>query len=117
MELSPGNRGPNNATRSPDGGKLPNGQVAQTVQLDEIFRTFDPSTRLAFQTWMQQQGVALGARPELNDALGKLTPFAENTDKVLEVLNSQSDGHAQAGAQHRRSSSTRSPPVTASSRS
>jgi virulence factor Mce-like protein len=87
VELSPGNRqGPKLA----DKGTLPNGQVAQTVQLDEIFRAFDPKTRLAFQTWMQQQGVALGNRgQDLNDALGNLTPFAENLNKVLAVLHSQ----------------------------
>jgi phospholipid/cholesterol/gamma-HCH transport system substrate-binding protein len=91
VELSPGNRGPNNSNTIFDGGTLPNGQVAQTVQLDEIFRTFDPTTRKAFQTWMQQQGVAVGNRgQDLNDALGNLTPFAENTDKLLQVLNSQS---------------------------
>jgi phospholipid/cholesterol/gamma-HCH transport system substrate-binding protein len=91
VELSPGNRGPNNSNTIFDGGSLPNGQVAQTVQLDEIFRTFDPTTRMAFQTWMQQQGVALGDRgQDLNDALGDLTPFADNTDKLLQVLNNQS---------------------------
>ena len=87
VELSPGNRsGPKLA----DNGTLPNGQVAQTVQLDEIFRAFDPKTRLAFQNWMQQEGVALTGRgQDLNDALGNLTPFAENLDKVLAVLHSQ----------------------------
>jgi phospholipid/cholesterol/gamma-HCH transport system substrate-binding protein len=91
VEMSPGTRGPNDSNTIFDGGSLPNGQVAQTVQLDEIFRTFDPTTRRAFQTWMQQQGVALGDRgQDLNDALGNLTPFAENTDKLLQVLNNQS---------------------------
>jgi phospholipid/cholesterol/gamma-HCH transport system substrate-binding protein len=91
VELSPGTKGPNNSNTIFDGGTLPNGQVAQTVQLDEIFRTFDPTTRRAFETWMQQQGVAVGDRgQDLNDALGNLTPFADNTDKLLEVLNSQS---------------------------
>ena len=69
MELSAGNRGQDDSNTIPDGGSLPNGQVAQTVQLDEIFRTFDPVTRLAFQTWMQDQGVALlGRGQDLNDA-------------------------------------------------
>jgi phospholipid/cholesterol/gamma-HCH transport system substrate-binding protein len=91
VELSPGNRGPNDSNTIFDGGSLPSGQVADTVQLDEIFRTFDPTTRQAFQTWMQQQGVALGNRgQDLNDALGNLTPFADNTDKLLQVLNNQS---------------------------
>ena len=45
-----------------DGGNLPNGQVAQTVELDEILRTFDPVTRQRFSTWLDQQGMAV-ARP------------------------------------------------------
>ena len=87
VELTPGNRqGP----KVKDGGKLANGNVAPTVQLDEIFRTFDAKTRLAFETWMQQQGIAFAGRgQDLNDALGNLTPFAENFDKVLAVLRSQ----------------------------
>jgi phospholipid/cholesterol/gamma-HCH transport system substrate-binding protein len=91
VELTPGHRGPHDDNTIFDGGSLPNGQVAPTVQLDQIFRTFDPTTRQAFETWMQQQGVALGNRgQDLNDALGNLTPFAENTDKLLQVLNNQS---------------------------
>jgi len=87
VELSPGTKpGP----LIKDGGTLARGQVAQTVQLDEIFRAFDPKTRLAFQTWMQQQGIAFNGRgQDLNDALGNLTPFAENLDKILAVLRSQ----------------------------
>jgi virulence factor Mce-like protein len=88
VELSPGTRTQGNMVR--DGGTLANGNVDKTVQLDEIFRAFDPKTRLAFQTWMQQQGIALTGRgQDLNDALGNLTPFAENLDKVLAVLRSQ----------------------------
>jgi len=89
VELSPGNRsGPKVA----DNGTLANGNVAPTVQLDEIFRAFDPQTRRAFQTWMQQQGTALAGRgQDLNDALGNLTPFAENLDKILAILRSQKD--------------------------
>jgi hypothetical protein len=39
---------------------------------------------------MQQQGIALTARgQDLNDALGNLTPFAENLDKILAILRVQ----------------------------
>jgi virulence factor Mce-like protein len=87
VELSPGDRsGPKVA----DNGILPKAQVAQTVQLDEIFRAFDPKTRADFQTWMEQQGVALDGRgQDLNDALGNLTPFAQDLDKLLAILRSQ----------------------------
>ena len=78
-------------TRWPDGGSLPRGQVADTVQLDEILRTFDPETRERFSTWLDQQGrAATGNGEAISDALGNLTPFAENTDDVLKVLRAQS---------------------------
>ncbi|HEX3278300.1 MAG TPA: MlaD family protein [Thermoleophilaceae bacterium] len=91
VELSPGS-GRGDLKRSlPDGGHLAQGQVAPTVELDEILRTFDPETRAAFSTWMDQQGEAVrGNAGAINDALGLLTPFADNTDKVLAVLNHQS---------------------------
>jgi phospholipid/cholesterol/gamma-HCH transport system substrate-binding protein len=87
VELSPGNRA---GQKVADNGQLSSGNVAPTVQLDEIFRAFDPQTRKAFQEWMQQQGTAFDRRgQDLNDALGNLTPFAENFDKLLAILRSQ----------------------------
>jgi phospholipid/cholesterol/gamma-HCH transport system substrate-binding protein len=88
VELSPGSAGAGNVD---DGGKLGAGQVADTVQLDEILRGFDPETRARFSTWLDQAGVAAKGNAEhLNDALALLTPFAENTDVVLKVLRQQS---------------------------
>ncbi|MET0206665.1 MAG: MlaD family protein [Thermoleophilaceae bacterium] len=88
VELTPGTR---SSGRVEDGGRLPAGQVAETVELDEILRTFDPVTRAQFSTWFDQAGrAALGNAEPLNDALGLLTPFAEETDDVLEVLRAQS---------------------------
>jgi phospholipid/cholesterol/gamma-HCH transport system substrate-binding protein len=88
IELSPGSQ---SARKMPDGASLPHTQVAPTVQLDQILSTFDPKTRQAFQTWMQQQGVALTGRGQsLNAALGELYPFATNVDSVLAVLNRDS---------------------------
>ncbi len=88
IELSPGSAtGPKLA----DGGSLPRGQIAPTVQLDQILSTFDPATRQAFETWMQQQGIALTGRgQDLNAALAELYPFATNVDSVLAVLNRDS---------------------------
>ncbi len=89
VELTPGTPG---SGRVHDGGRLAAGQVADTVQLDEILRTFDPVTRAQFSTWLDQSGkAALGNAEALNDALGLLTPFVEETDDVLEVLRAQSD--------------------------
>jgi phospholipid/cholesterol/gamma-HCH transport system substrate-binding protein len=88
IELSPGSH---NGAKLAHGAALPPAQVAPTVQLDQILSTFDPSTRRAFQTWMQQQGTALTGRGQaLNAALGELYPFATNVDSVLAVLNRDS---------------------------
>ncbi len=84
VELSAGNpSGP----KLPDNGTLPRAQVAPAVQLDQIFSTFDPTTRRAFETWMQQAGIALTNRGEqFNAAFADLYPFATNVDSVLQVL-------------------------------
>ncbi len=84
LELSPGN---SNGPMLPDGGTLPPAQIAPTVQLDQIFSTFDPTTRLAFETWMQQSGIALTNRgAQFNAAFADLYPFATNVESVLAVL-------------------------------
>jgi virulence factor Mce-like protein len=88
VELTPGTRsGPHLA----EGARLPEGQVSPTVELDEIFRTFDPETRGLFSTWLDQQGIAVSRQgQELNDALASLEPFADDVEEVLEVLDEQS---------------------------
>ena len=88
VEISPGQP---DSPKLADGGMLAQGQVAETVELDEILRTFDPETRRQFSVWLDQQGVAVGDNAAaINDSLGLLTPFAEQTDEVLKVLNHQS---------------------------
>jgi virulence factor Mce-like protein len=88
VELTPGDK---SSGSIPEGGTLPASQVQPTVELDEIFRTFDAPTRQAFQTWIQSSAVAIAGRgADLNDALGNLAPFAEDTTKILGILNSQS---------------------------
>ena len=89
VELSPGTHG---GKMLGDGGTLPSGQVSPTVELDEIFRTFDPRTREAFSTWMAEQGRAVGDGGQaLNDALGSLAPFAEDVGDTLQILDEQDD--------------------------
>ncbi len=88
VELAPGDGGRGTIG---DGGTLAQGQVADTVELDEILRGFDPTTRERFSTWFDQAGIAAKGNAEpLNDALALLTPFAEETEDVLEVLRRQS---------------------------
>ena len=89
VELTPGRRA---GKMLGDGGTLPTAQVSPTVELDEIFRTFDPRTRRAFSDWMAEQGRAGGDGGQaLNDALGNLTPFAEDVGDTLKILDEQSE--------------------------
>jgi virulence factor Mce-like protein len=87
IELTPGSE---DAEPVADGGTLATTQVAPTVQLDEIYRTFDADTRKAFQTWMQEQARGIGNYGrDVNDALGNLAPFAEDTATLVDILNRQ----------------------------
>lgn len=87
VELTPGDE---RSGEVGDGGTLAAGQVSPTVELDEIFRAFDRPTRAAFTTWLDQQGIAYRGRgQDLNDALGNLAPFADDTSDVLAVLDEQ----------------------------
>jgi phospholipid/cholesterol/gamma-HCH transport system substrate-binding protein len=87
VELTQGDRdGPKLA----EGASLPRAQVQPSVQLDEIFRTFDARTRAAFQTWMQQLAIASAGRgADLSAAIANLEPFAEDANRVLRVLDTQ----------------------------
>src|SRR3954454_8473653 len=85
VELTPGHR---SARAIAAGGLLPASQVSDTVELDEILRSFDPKTRAAFQDWMQTQAQAIsGHGQDLNDALGNLGPFADDTADIVDLLN------------------------------
>jgi phospholipid/cholesterol/gamma-HCH transport system substrate-binding protein len=87
VELTPGSA---DAEPVPEGGTLAESQVSPTVQLDEIYRTFDEDTRVAFQSWMQEQARAIGDNGrDVNDALGNLAPFAEDTAELVDILNRQ----------------------------
>src|SRR5262245_5964785 len=93
VELTQGNKdGPMLA----EGGSLPPAQVAESVQLDEIFRTFDERTRASFQTWMQQAAVAFAGRgADVSAAIANLEPFAENANNLLRVLDTQDEAVSQ----------------------
>ena len=60
VELTPGNPERRHGARGRPAA--PPGRCPTTVELDEIFRAFDPKTRRAFQTWMQEQARG-GRRP------------------------------------------------------
>jgi len=87
IELTPGSReGP----EMEDGGTLPEANVAESVQLDEIFSTFNAQTRAAFQEWMQEAAIAInGQGQNLSYAIGGLEPTFTEFDKLFRVLDSQ----------------------------
>jgi ABC-type transporter Mla subunit MlaD len=87
IELTPGDA---NGPELADGGTLPEANIAESVQLDEIFRTFDPETRAAFQSWMQEAAVAInGQGQSLSYAIGEFEPTFTDLDKLFRVLDSQ----------------------------
>jgi phospholipid/cholesterol/gamma-HCH transport system substrate-binding protein len=89
VELSPGSQ---SSGRLADGGTLENSQVEPTVELDEILRIFDPETKTAFRSWVQESAKTIsGTAPDdLNSALGNLAGFAQDGAGVLQVLDTQS---------------------------
>jgi phospholipid/cholesterol/gamma-HCH transport system substrate-binding protein len=87
VELTPGTKG---AKKIPENGHLRTSQVSPTVELDEIYRSFDKRTRTAFQVWMQTQAQAInGHGRDINEALGNLGPFAEDASTAVDILNRQ----------------------------
>jgi ABC-type transporter Mla subunit MlaD len=87
VELTPGEA---DGAQLPDGGTLARANVAESAQLDEIFRTFDARTRTAFQEWMQEGAVAISGRGQsFSNALGEFEPFFSEVDDLLRVLDTQ----------------------------
>jgi phospholipid/cholesterol/gamma-HCH transport system substrate-binding protein len=87
VELTPGNpAGP----KLPDGGTLASANVAESAQLDEIFRTFNKRTRAAFQEWMQEGAVAIEGRGQsFSNALAEFDPFFTEFDHLFRLLDTQ----------------------------
>jgi len=89
VELTPGSR---NGPKLADGGTLPEAQIAESVQLDEIFRTFNAKTRAAFQTWQQEAAVAIqGQGASLSYGFSTLEPAFVQFDRLFRVLDSQEE--------------------------
>ena len=74
-----------------DGETLPNVQVEDIVQLDEIFNAFDQETRDAFKEWVAELSKAIDRQrgEDLNSAFGNLEGFAVDGAKLLETLDEQ----------------------------
>lgn len=85
VEVTTGSRG---ARDMKEGARLPDGQVRQAVEFDELFSIFDEDTRKAFRQWQASAAKAgAGRGRDLNDALGNLPVFAENAQDVVDVLD------------------------------
>jgi phospholipid/cholesterol/gamma-HCH transport system substrate-binding protein len=87
IELTPGS---DKSKRLVDGATLPTANITKSVQLDEIFRTFDPKTRAAFQAWQQEAAVAIEGQGEnLSYALGEFEPTFTEFEQLFRTLSSQ----------------------------
>jgi phospholipid/cholesterol/gamma-HCH transport system substrate-binding protein len=87
VELTPGNA---DGAKLPDGATLAKANVAESVQLDEIFRTFNPRTRAAFQEWMQEGAIAIQGRGQsFSNALAEFDPFFTEFDHLFRLLDTQ----------------------------
>ena len=89
VELAPGNR---SSGMLEDGSALPPAQVANSVQLDEVLRTYDKETRDAFMQGAIDNAIASRGRgASLNQALGVLPGTLGELDDVLNILNQQEE--------------------------
>ena len=102
VELAPGSKLA--GTRSADGGSL----AARPGGRDRAARRDPPHVRpgdaraLLHLARPAGPSAARGNGEAISDALGNLTPFAENTDDVLKVLRAQSGATQPAGPEHGR---------------
>ncbi len=70
-----------------EGGRIPDADVGTTTELDELFSTFDPPTRKAFQQWMQEGGRGLaGQGANAGKALVELQMLVSDLSGTVETL-------------------------------
>ncbi len=73
-----------------DNGRLPDSQVEPSVTLDDVLKTFDPKTRADFRIWQQSVAEGINGKGEqINASFARLEPFAENANKLVNILASQ----------------------------
>jgi phospholipid/cholesterol/gamma-HCH transport system substrate-binding protein len=84
IALSPG---PNNAPKIPDGGRLGVEQTTSVVDLDQLFNTFDPRTRVGLQRFIQGSATQYeGQGPNVNQAAKYFNPFLSTTDQLVKEV-------------------------------
>lgn len=70
-----------------EGGRIPDSDVGTTTELDELFSTFDPPTRKAFQQWMQEGGRGIsGQGANAGKALVELQMLVSDLSGTVETL-------------------------------
>ena len=78
------------ASRSPRAARWPPRRSRTRSSSTRSCARSTRKTRAAFQDWMQTQAQAISNRGrDLNDALGNLGPFAEDTADIVAILNRQ----------------------------
>lgn len=88
VQLTPGSR---DAAGLPEGGHLPDGQVADAVLLDEALRAFDPATRRDLRAWLRGWSGALdGHGEDVSAILARLAPTEVQATRAMSVLDTQS---------------------------
>ena len=101
VELTPGTR----TLRSvAEGGSLPDGAGLRrpSSSTRSSARSTSPRARRSM-IWMQEQAAASAGRGrDLNDALGNLAPFAEDSARLVDILNRQQGAVTQPDLQHGR---------------
>ena len=102
VELSPGNREGNDMLATAAACRP--AQVSPTVELDEIFRAFDPQDAHArSQTWLAEQGRAVERRrPGPERRAGRAHAVRRGRGRRAEDPRRAGAGHARPGARHGR---------------
>lgn len=71
-----------------EGGRIPDSDILGTTELDELFSTFDPETRRAFQQWMIEGGAGLdGNGGNLGRALTEFQGTVSGLSRLSAALN------------------------------
>jgi phospholipid/cholesterol/gamma-HCH transport system substrate-binding protein len=87
VALSAGNRtGP----KLSDGGTIPQSQIGQTQQLDQVLNSFGKPTQQDLQAFLSGSATALAGRGEdINNAFGNLDPATADLEAIVGVLDGE----------------------------
>lgn len=78
------NLGPNSGPKLKEGGQIPIENVKSSVELDQLFNTFDPETQKQFTRLIDGAGKILdGSQTDLNSATKELAPFFDDSRKLV----------------------------------